>query len=256
MTEGDTRGRASRHVRTEDLLPAPPLGRALIAGAVAAFVGAGVWAAVVIAINFESGWIAWGIGALVGFAVVKAGGHGTMLAASAGILALLSIATGKNISYQVSISDYVEENISQDHYDELQRDAKGWVALGDAPTAEQIAEFATNHGYEVPPDQLEAYFAEQGPRLAEFAAKQPSLEDLRAEEAQLIKSEYSFTDYLTDDFHPFDILFALLGIGTAFGLVQRHTTELMVAERQRIRDERDAEAAEAERAESSESAAE
>ena len=54
--------------------PTPPssnLAPALIAGAVAALVGAGIWAGIVVATNYEIGWVAWGIGGLVGFVMSK-----------------------------------------------------------------------------------------------------------------------------------------------------------------------------------------
>src|SRR5688500_7513909 len=39
---------------------------ALIAGLVAALMGGGIWAALVFITNLEIGWVAWGVGGLVG----------------------------------------------------------------------------------------------------------------------------------------------------------------------------------------------
>jgi len=50
-----------------------PLG--LLAGIVAAFAGAGIWAATTVGTGYQIGWMAVGVGILVGFAV-RAGGKG------------------------------------------------------------------------------------------------------------------------------------------------------------------------------------
>lgn len=55
-------------LRSEQNLPA-----ALIAGLVGAAIGAGVWAAITVATQFQIGWMAVGVGFLVGFAVRIAG---------------------------------------------------------------------------------------------------------------------------------------------------------------------------------------
>ncbi|MDF1838962.1 MAG: hypothetical protein P1V35_13910, partial [Planctomycetota bacterium] len=49
-------------------------GKIIGAGLVAAAIGVALWAAVAIGLNREIGWLAWGIGGLIGFGVTKAGG--------------------------------------------------------------------------------------------------------------------------------------------------------------------------------------
>jgi len=70
--------------------------RATIAGAVAALIGGGVWAGLVITTGVEIGYVAWGIGLLCGFAVSKLGrGNGSIFQGMAVVFSLIGIAIGK-----------------------------------------------------------------------------------------------------------------------------------------------------------------
>lgn len=73
-----------------------PLFGAIAAGVVAAFLGGGLWAAIVVVTHYEVGWVAWGVGALVGIAMARMtsarGRHVAMLGA---LLAGLGLVTGK-----------------------------------------------------------------------------------------------------------------------------------------------------------------
>ena len=240
-----------RHVRTEDLLPPPPMGKALLFGGVAAVVGAAAWALLLIFANVEHGALAWGVGGLIGFAVVKGGGYGQMLAVSAAVLAVLSIGSGKHISYTHFVGKAVDESAQQltsEMHAEIAQDAKDWAALGAAPTDEQIEKYVLDHNYDA--DSIETFRAELLPMIEWFRDEQPSLEQWRdrqrGELEEYFANEYSFVAYLKEDFHLFDIVFVILGLATAFGLVSRHTTDLQVAARQELRAEREAEQAEEE----------
>jgi hypothetical protein len=70
---------------------------AVLGGGVAALVGGAVWATVVVVTDYEIGYVAWGIGWLAGFAVVKLaqGRRGTPLQLIAALSALLGILVGK-----------------------------------------------------------------------------------------------------------------------------------------------------------------
>lgn len=231
----------SRHVRTEDLLPEPPLTRALLFAGGAAFAGAAVWALVAIYLNVQHGVIAWGIGGLVGFAVVKAGGHGQMLAVIAAVLAVLSIFSGRFAIYQSVVDDAAKQQFTAEVFDDYRGDAAAWKALGPNPTDEQVGEFALDNDYDV--DSADEFREFAAPRLEWFSEADRTLEEWQAFEAGSISQHYGFVEYLKDDFHPLDILFVILGLATAFGMVSRHTTAMQVAAREQIRAEREAEAA-------------
>ncbi|MEZ6036070.1 MAG: hypothetical protein R3F29_01230 [Planctomycetota bacterium] len=232
---------------TSDLLPPPNLGLALGLGAAAAVAGAAAWAAVIVFANSEIGWLAVGIGALVGFAMVKAGGHGQMLAICAAVLAVLSIGTGKHFAYQHAISTTLDDlagNIDG-MFGKVQTDADAWAALGGSPSDEQVSAFALDHGYEV--EDAAEFRREWAPDLAWIHTNKPSAEQWReykrAALEERLTNEVGFVDYLKQKFHLFDLLFVGLGVAAAFSLVQRHTQALQVAARQQLRAEREAEEA-------------
>jgi len=91
--------------------PMLPLIGALIGGAI----GATIWAAVSYFLNFELGYIAWGIGGLVGLGATisndhqKAGG-GAIIGAMAAIVAMGSIAGGKYAAAYFAVHKWVGES--------------------------------------------------------------------------------------------------------------------------------------------------
>lgn len=80
---------------------------AFIGGAIGGLVGAAVWAAVAFFFQYEIGWIAWGIGILVGFGVAVGNRGQTSRVAGflAGALAVLSIAVGKYAAVRLLMPD-------------------------------------------------------------------------------------------------------------------------------------------------------
>ena len=76
------------------------LGRATAFGLAAAAAGAVVWAEIAVATNYEVGFIAWGIGALVGVAASRASSRGgSAVAAIAVTAALLGVLAGKYLAF-------------------------------------------------------------------------------------------------------------------------------------------------------------
>lgn len=79
--------------------------KAVLFGVVAALVGAAAWGGIAYVTNYEIGWIAWGIGLLVGFAVMF--GCGSQAGPTSGILAVvltcLSIVGGKYAAVELTL---------------------------------------------------------------------------------------------------------------------------------------------------------
>lgn len=75
-------------------------------GIVAGVIGAAIWAAIAYFLNVEVGYVAWGIGGLVGFAVAKGGdGEGsTNNAIFAVVVTVLSIVGGKYAVLEISFA--------------------------------------------------------------------------------------------------------------------------------------------------------
>lgn len=240
----NSRGTSSRHVRTADLLPPPPLGKALAFAGVAALSGAAVWGLIVYFAKVEIGYLAWGIGALIGFAIVKAGGHGTLLAVAGAALSVLSIGTGKHLAFKMLLDHEFTAQVAKIDagvYEAQVQDAAAWAALGEHPSDEQVKTFAEKHEFEFA--NATSFRREVGEQLTWIATEKPSLEQWRARLVADTAAGVSFVEYLKDDFHPYDVLFVVLGLVTAFGLVNRHTTALQVAARQALRQQNAEEAA-------------
>ncbi|MEZ6069342.1 MAG: hypothetical protein R3C10_03515 [Pirellulales bacterium] len=79
---------------------------AIVAGVVAGACGAGVWAAIAYYADMQIGWIAWGIGAVVGIAMIAVGREGSLLLALCSlVIVFCSIIAGKAMAINMLISD-------------------------------------------------------------------------------------------------------------------------------------------------------
>lgn len=78
--------------------------RAVIGGLIGGAIGALAWAGVVVFTGYEVGWIAWGVGGLVGYGVAKGNEDGARSSTAAGTLAVviaaLAIVAGKYAGIQ------------------------------------------------------------------------------------------------------------------------------------------------------------
>lgn len=84
---------------------------ALLAGLVAAVVGGVVWGLIVKWTDYEVGFVAWGIGFLVGLAVVTAArARGLVFQIVAVLCALLGILIGKYLSFVWALQELAEED--------------------------------------------------------------------------------------------------------------------------------------------------
>ena len=81
----------------------------IIAGLVAGAIGAAVWAAIAYFANIEIGYIAWGIGLVVGIAVAAAGENGPLAGITAVAITILSILGGKFATVEMSIQEVQAE---------------------------------------------------------------------------------------------------------------------------------------------------
>lgn len=96
--------------------PTPPstLAPALIGGALAAIAGAGIWTAIVVITEWEIGWVAWGVGGLVGFVMSKLTPERSVkLGVYAAALAVVGLAIGKVASVRVALPSVGRDMILQ-----------------------------------------------------------------------------------------------------------------------------------------------
>jgi hypothetical protein len=94
---------------------------AVTGGLLAAIVGGIVWGLIVILTDYEVGFVAWGIGFLAGFLVVRfAGGRkGVPLQAIAIVSSLVGIVLGKYVAYVYFIKEAVREQVSDEAADSI-----------------------------------------------------------------------------------------------------------------------------------------
>jgi hypothetical protein len=106
---GHTGGVETRGPLREEVAGAFPM--AALAGLAAAVAGGVVWGLIVRWSGYEVGFVAWGIGFVVGTAVVLAarGARGIPYQAAAVVLALLGILIGKYLGFAWTLADAVEE---------------------------------------------------------------------------------------------------------------------------------------------------
>jgi hypothetical protein len=111
-------------------------------------------------------------------------------------------------------------------FDEQQKDARDWVALGDAPSDEAVEAYLLQHGYQ--DWEVEPFKSEVAPVLAKFAADEPTYEAWAAERASEYIASLSFEDfYVSDDLKDtlLDVLFLVIGVAAAFNLVMQKSRE-------------------------------
>jgi hypothetical protein len=115
----------------EEVAGAFPL--AALAGLAAAVAGAVVWGLIVRWSEYEVGFVAWGIGFLVGTAVVLGarGARGLPYQAAAVVLALVGILIGKYLAFAWTLADVLEEEgITEISFPVFSRDT--WDAFMEA----------------------------------------------------------------------------------------------------------------------------
>lgn len=212
-----------------------PIGMPLAAAGAGALVGAIGWALLLKQAGYEIGYIAWGIGALVGWAAVKAGGRGRTLAVGAAVLTVFSIFAGKLLGYHLQVGAGAEEMADQEvqAYDEYMQDASDWAELcaNGQPAPEVVRGFMSTHEYVEPgqesiaAEELDSFLAHMAPRLEWMQSAKPTSAEFRARSASdlrtMVYADSGLTELVLDDLNLFDALFAFLGISTAFGLVMR-----------------------------------
>lgn len=194
------------------------------AGLVAGLVGGGIWAAVAYGTNSEFGWIAWGIGGLVGFAVRLAAqeDEGPGPGITAVLIALLSIVGGKYAAVSLIVASFdVEVKITPDDMIQQtadtivkERQAKGkriaWPAGVKPEEASEAKDYppdvwreATQRWQKLPPDEQKRRMDQAKQEYKEVVGKlRGALHGMAVREM----------------FGPFDILWFLLASLTAYRL--------------------------------------
>lgn len=212
------------------------IGRGIIGGVLGGLIGAVIWAAISYFTGYEIGWIAWGLGGLVGLGcVLAAKSTGKLLGAAAVVITLLSILAGKYAAVHFGIRSEIgsEQEVLQNALAEIQLDEVVVSYLADEiiqqrqangeniqwPSGVNPQEASQKSDY--PPD----VWSQASSRWEGFSPQEK--EQYRDQLAERIQtnvraffSEVSTSGFLSS-FGPLDVLFFGLAVATAFKIAAR-----------------------------------
>ncbi len=201
--------------------PAPPssFAPALIGGALAALVGAGLWAAVTALTDIEFGFIAWGIGVLVGFVMAKlTPARSVKLGVYAAVLAALGLAIGKVATVRMMIPVYGRDMVLSSDGMLVQAfvvDMRRHERYS-SEVSVQLAALSTSDSL---PDALQMKMVDEAQlRMAE--ATDAEKERVAKGFADRILADLDVADQFTASLSLFDLLWFGLAIATAFKLMR------------------------------------
>lgn len=200
----------------------------ILAGGIGGLAGAAIWAGISYATNYEIGWIAWGIGALVGFCVRLAAGEnedGFAPGLTAAVLSIGAVLLGKfaaahflaaSMASALSIPPVSPEQMIVNLADEIVKDrySKG-QAVAFPPgmtveTAEKQADYPADIWQAATQQWNEIAPAEQQKRIAARNEENKQL-------SQMLGGSIRQSAFLSS-FGLFDILWFFLAAGTAYRL--------------------------------------
>ena len=202
----------------------------------AAAVGALAWAGIAYLTEYELGYVAWAIGGMVGWAMAKFGGRGNACAATAAVLAVAGIAGGKLLGTHFLVEKQLrascEETFNTALHAELLGDSVDYAALGADASDDDLRRFMVEHRYtgadaaaDVAEEELETFLAMTAPQLQALHAKPLSYEEWyaerEAESRRFLDQDFSIVQANLDALNAIDLLFVLLGVTTAFGIVRQ-----------------------------------
>jgi hypothetical protein len=190
----------------------------LFGGAVAALVGAGIWTLLVKLTDYEIGWVAWGVGALVGAVMAKmTPARGGSLAVYAAVLAALGLATGKVMSVRAVGAPAVQEMMADDP--EMMTQAFAWDMRQRESYTPEINQSLLRLGDDTIPDLLWSQMLVEANARREAA---PAEEQARVAEGYVnaVIGSISFTNQFMGSLSIFDFLWFFLAIGTAFKIMK------------------------------------
>lgn len=217
-------------------MPTTSFAAALVAAAVGAF----VWGALGYFTGYEVGYVAWGLGALVGWAMARFGGRGIASAITAAVLSVAGIAGGKLLGthfvVEKSFREGCEATFTPALHAEFVQDAADFAGLGANPADGELRSFMVEHHYsaasspvEVQEDEVQTFLTTNVPNLRELHANRTSYADWyaarEAESRQAFEAEFSLVQANLEELNGFDLLFVALGVTTAFGIVRRYGTQ-------------------------------
>jgi hypothetical protein len=206
---------------------------ALAMAALAALAGAFLWAVIIQLTGYEVGYLAWGLGLLVGGACVRFGGRGPVLATACAALTVGAILAGKYVYVRHEVANLCETlgaQLTPAAHAEAGAAAAALAAIPAGADDDTMRTYLVDHGFseageaaEVSDAELAAFREVQEPALREFHAAQPGFEEWKEGLTGAMQDQVPVMDIVVENLQGMDLLFALLGLTTAFGIVMGAT---------------------------------
>ena len=210
----------------------------IIVAGIAALLGAFLWKGIALMLEMEFGIVAWIIGGAIGLSATLAGSKGHQAGLLCGAFALMAIIGGKYMVYdslqdlfveQLYNLDYFEDEDMQEMYEQEQLAAQAYS--DDVYDDESLSTFLVQHQYadsltaeEVTDEEIAVFKEYDEARLFYIMNEQPDFNTWRQHvlgTAANSVQDYSTWSLVFEDIGIVDILFLVLGIGSAYRLGSR-----------------------------------
>lgn len=198
-----------------------------IIGAVAGgIIGAIIWAAITYFTGYEVGYVAWGIGAMIGFFSAYLGGAGMTNGLICAVMAALSIIAGKAIAVKVILDKEMNQGMEEVDlvlepvYQAYQAENQAYQKIS---SEEEMRQFMISYEYTLntnPSDIEDIEIQEFKQNTAPYYDKIDNgmtFEEFRADILSA-DEDLSIVNILKEDLNIMDFLFFGLGVFTAFKL--------------------------------------
>ncbi|QQE12373.1 zinc ribbon domain-containing protein [Planctomycetota bacterium] len=195
---------------------------ALVVGGIIAVIGGSIWAGITIVTNYEIGYVAWGIGLLVGLAVATAAGTQSFAVGTyAAGLAALGLLIGKLMIFQWGATGelmqmYQDNEVAQTvsvvqmMHEENEFSEPVMSALEESQNAEE-------NGEELElPEKLEKKLEEELDAKLDSMSKDELRQAVKDYFVPAVLEDVSYSDRISNSFSPWDFLWFGLALFTAF----------------------------------------
>jgi len=204
----------------------------VIAPVIVALLGALLWKLIAVTFDYELGLVAWLIGGAIGFSAAMAGAKGQMSGIACAALLLLSIFGGKYMATATFQSDLAETIASATEYEGIElkqlyeeglNDAKQFTdtVMDDKSLRKFMMDYGYSEGYDeesITAEEITDFNEYIKPELEYMSYTQPGFEEWRQRTLTDKVTSYSTFDWMIESLGLIDILFVILGVGTAFRL--------------------------------------
>ena len=197
--------------------------KSFAAASIAALLGALVWMGVAVGFNRELGWVAWGVGGLVGFASAVTGARGGSAGMMCAMLAMCAIIGGKIFAVQqFQDSGWITDEDSVFWYEEYKLDAELYQELDGSDADLRAFIFERNYTEawsetDVSQADIDDFMADSAPMLEWMTESDPAMEEWVEYMNASIAEESAFASVI-NNLDLFDALWLFLGLTTAYRL--------------------------------------